>query len=274
MLELKKVAYAYQEGQTILKELTLEFREGHVYGLLGANGSGKSTVFLSLMGLLKPQKGIIAYQGQSLSYKKKQLHEYRQEVALVFQNPDQQIFYSIVKDDVAFALRNLGYDEQEITARVDNALSELGISHLKESPVQYLSYGQKKRVAIAGALVLDTKWLLLDEPTAGLDPEGRRLMMAVINRLAKQGKNIIISSHDMDLVYDCCDYFYLLADGKLLTQGTKQLAFNDRQLLLQANLEQPWLVKIHQQFDLPLFDSEQSFFSQATKKMRGGHKNE
>ncbi|WEG72729.1 energy-coupling factor ABC transporter ATP-binding protein [Vagococcus intermedius] len=266
MLEVKKVAYSYQEGQTILKDLTLEFKEGHVYGLLGANGSGKSTLFLSLMGLLKPQKGMIAYQGKPLSYKKKDLYIYRQEVSLVFQNPDQQIFYSIVKDDVAFALRNLGYEEAEITHRVDKVLLELGISHLKEKPVQYLSYGQKKRVAIAGALALESKWLLLDEPTAGLDPEGRRLMMSVINRLAKQGKNIIISSHDMDLVYDCCDYFYLLADGKLLTQGTKETAFIDRELLLQANLEQPWLVKIHQQFNLPLFENEQSFFSQQNKK--------
>ncbi|CAM3265848.1 energy-coupling factor ABC transporter ATP-binding protein [Vagococcus fessus] len=266
MLKVDNLLFAYQEESIILNNLTLEFKEGHVYGLLGANGSGKSTLFLSLMGLLKPKSGSISYQGKSLSYKKKDLFKYRQEVALVFQNPDQQIFYSIVKDDVAFALRNLGFDESEIDRRVTDSLHELGILHLKEKPVQYLSYGQKKRVAIASALALKSKWLLLDEPTAGLDPEGRRLMMEIIDKLANQGKNIIISSHDMDLVYDSCDYCYLLNQGKVLVQGPKQEVFSNREQLLKAKLEQPWLVKIHQQLGLPLYENEQSFFERTIKE--------
>ena len=270
MIKVENLLFAYQEESIILNNINLEFKEGHVYGLLGANGSGKSTLFLSLMGLLKPKSGSISYQGNVLSYKKKDLFAYRQEVALVFQNPDQQIFYSIVKDDVAFALRNLGYDEAEIDKRVTIALSELGILHLKEQPVQYLSYGQKKRVAIAGALALESKWLLLDEPTAGLDPEGRRLMMVIINKLATKGKNIIISSHDMDLVYDSCDYFYLLKKGEVLAQGLKDTVFSDRELLLNAKLEQPWLVKIHQQLGMPLYANEDIFFEETIKKRSRG----
>lgn len=263
MLEVNQLSFAYEEGKPILEDLSLQFNEGTIYGLLGANGSGKSTLFLSLMGLNRPQTGEVVFEGQPLKYHKRALFSYRQEVSLVFQNPDQQIFYSIVKDDVAFALRNLGYSEQEIQQRVDEALAQLGISELKEKPVQYLSYGQKKRVAIAGALALQTKWLLLDEPTAGLDPDGRRRMMAVIQELASRGKNIIISSHDMDLVYESCDYYYVLKAGKILLEGNKQAVFSDAALLATAKLEQPWLVKVQQELGLSFCQSEQAFLQQA-----------
>ncbi|EHL2609873.1 ATP-binding cassette domain-containing protein, partial [Listeria monocytogenes] len=131
--------------------------------------------------------------------------------------------------------------------------------------VQYLSYGQKKRVAIAGALVLDTDWLLLDEPTAGLDPIGKKIMMEIIERLASQGKKILISSHDIDLIYEICDYVYMLKDGSVLTDGETSNVFLEKSNVEQAGLVQPWLIKLHQQAGYPLFKKEADFFAHTGK---------
>src|SRR5699024_9712986 len=137
----------------------------------------------NLVGMLKPTSGEILVDDQPVAYTKKALNKLRQKIGIVFQNSDQQIFYSIVKDDIAFALHNLGLPQAEIDQRVDRVLAELDITELKNRPIQYLSGGQKKRVAIAGILVLRSEWLLLDEPTAGLDPDGKHRMVALIKQL-------------------------------------------------------------------------------------------
>lgn len=170
------------------------------------------------------------------------------------------MFYSIVEDDVAFALKNLGVSESEIVKRMNKAFDLLDIQHLREKPIQYLSYGQKKRVAIASVIVLETEWLLLDEPTAGLDPAGRGHMIEIIKRLILENKKVILSSHDMDLMYEVCRYFYVLKEGSVILEGEKETIFLDRDLLLDAKLEQPWLVKMHQQLEIPLYPDEETFY--------------
>ena len=214
MLQVKNISFAYDENPT-LHDISMDFEEGRITGILGVNGSGKSTIMKIITRLLKPQKGSLLYDGQPVGNSKKDLFQYRQHVNMVFQNPEQQLFYTIVKDDIGMALENLGYEEDEIVNRVATALEMMDISHLQDRPLQYLSYGQKKRVAIAGMLALQPKYLLLDEPTAGLDPKGRDQMAATMKKLVQAGTNIIVSSHDMDLMYDCCDYAYLLQKGHL-----------------------------------------------------------
>jgi len=162
---------------------------------------------------------------------------------------------------VAFALHNLGLTQAEIDARVDRALAKLDISDLRQRPIQYLSGGQKKRVAIAGILVLDSEWLLLDEPTAGLDPDGRRRMVILIQQLIANGQKIILSSHDMDFMYEVGQYFYILQDGRIVKSGDKQTVFKERAVIEQAKLEQPWLVRLHEDLHLPLYNTPADLFA-------------
>lgn len=264
MLAIENLSFAYDQSP-ILSDISMTFKEGQITGILGANGSGKSTLMKLITKLLLPDKGRIIYQGQEILSTKKALYHYRQEVNMVFQDPEQQLFYALVKDDVGMVLDNLGFAPEEVEARVGRALKMMGVYCLRERPLQYLSYGQKKRVAIAGMLALEPKYLLLDEPTAGLDPKGRERMVKSMRELVASGTNIILSSHDMDLMYDCCDYAYLLADGRLLAQGDKYQLFQETDLLKTAGLEAPWVVKLHQALGTPLAASEADFF----KEMKG-----
>ena len=267
MIELKHVSFSYDDKHKILDDISMKLGQDNqsVIGIIGHNGAGKSTLFLNLVGELRPTAGEILVDGKKVDYSKKGLRNLRRKVGIVFQNSDQQIFYSIVKDDVAFALRNLKVSNDEIKQRVERVLRELDISNLKDQPIQYLSGGQKKRVAIAGIMVIGSEWILLDEPTSGLDPDGRLRMKKLIKKLIANGQKIILSSHDMDFMYEMCDYFYLLGNNRILKEGNRENVFNDVQLLRENNLEQPWLVKIHQKLGLPLYTTEQELFAKQGK---------
>ena len=267
MIELKHVSFSYDDKHKILDDISMKLGQDNqsVIGIIGHNGAGKSTLFLNLVGELRPTAGEILVDGKKVDYSKKGLRDLRRKVGIVFQNSDQQIFYSIVKNDVAFALRNLKVSNDEIKQRVERVLCELDISNLKDQPIQYLSGGQKKRVAIAGIMVIGSEWILLDEPTSGLDPDGRLRMKKLIKKLIANGQKIILSSHDMDFMYEMCDYFYLLGNNQILKEGNRENVFNDEQLLKENNLEQPWLVKIHQKLGLPLYATEQELFAEQGK---------
>ncbi|MBS4749704.1 ATP-binding cassette domain-containing protein [Carnobacteriaceae bacterium zg-ZUI78] len=265
MLQLNDVTFAYDKVPTI-HHVSMAFQEGKITGILGMNGSGKSTIMKLIMGLLKAESGEIIFDNQPITINKKALYDYRQKVNMVFQNPEQQIFYTIVKEDIAMALKNLGYDKHVIDERVSKVLDIMDITHLQDKPVQYLSYGQKKRVAIAGMLALQPRFLLLDEPTAGLDPKGRDKMNETMQRLVQAGTSIILSSHDMDLMYDCCDYAYVIKKGSVLTQGEKYQVFQEATLLKEAGLSVPWIVKLHQTIGTPLAKNEALFFEHFAQK--------
>lgn len=260
MLATDHLSFCYQDGEPALQDVSLDLRRGQVIGLIGANGSGKSTLFMNLLGLLQPQQGQVLLDGQSLDYSRAGLRTLRQRVAMVFQDPEQQIFYTDIDSDIAFSLRNLGVDPAIISERVEQAVALVDAGHFRHKPVQYLSHGQKKRVAIAGALVLDAECLLLDEPTAGLDPDGREKMIVMIQRIVKAGKRIVISSHDIDLIYQICDYLYVLKHGRILAEGDERSVFLQADVLADAGLSQPWLVKMHTRLGMPLYKTEQGLF--------------
>lgn len=261
MLSTRNLSFQYEQGSGALHDINLELSSGKVTGLIGANGSGKSTLFMNLLGILKPKSGEVCWNGEPIGYQKEDLYKLRQNVAIVFQDPDQQIFYTDIKSDIGFSLRNLGFSEEEINSRVDEALTLVDAHAFSHQPIQYLSFGQKKRVAIAGALVLEAPCLLLDEPTAGLDPMGREHIIQILQKIMAKGRQVVISSHDIDLIYQVCDEVYVLEQGRILTSGSVEDVFLQTDLIKKAGLVQPWLVKLHTQKGFPLYRTEDAFFS-------------
>ena len=271
MIKVESLVYKYADGTKALNNVNLNLEKGNVIGIIGANGSGKSTLLLNIIGILKPNKGIVKYKNKPIKYNKSFLREYRQKVNIVFQDPDKQLFYSNVYDDIAFSLRNLGYREEEIQERVNYTLKKVKAYDLKDKPTHFLSYGQKKRIAIAGILVMDLDLILFDEPTSGLDPHMTKEIKDIIKNLSQE-KKILISSHDMDLIYEICDYVYILGEGEILGEGSPAEVFLKEDLLKRAYLEKPWLVKVHQTLGLPLYKNEEELFEHKGRenKMKKG----
>ncbi len=213
------------------------------------------------MGILKSTEGEILYKNSKLKYDKQSLYNLRKEVGIVFQDPEKQIFYSMVYDDLAFALRNIGMDEKNIKVRINKALEAVNGEDFIDRPVHSLSFGQKKRVAIASVIAMDNDLVLLDEPTAGLDPESTRAIVDIIKSMYKKGKKIIITSHDMNLIYGICDYVYVLNQGRIISEGNVEEVFVDEEKIEEAGLELPWLVKLNKNMNLPLFKKEEDLYN-------------
>lgn len=260
MIKMKNVIYKYKDNTVALENIDFDLDKGNIIGLIGSNGAGKTTLILNCVGLLKPNQGSITFKNKPFKYSKKFLLNLRNHVGVVFQDPDKQIFYSRVYDDVAFGPRNLGLNESEVKKRVDYALKIVGAKPFCNKPVHFLSYGQKKRVAIAGVLAMDTKVIFFDEPTAGLDPHVTDIMVDLLKRISKEGKKIIISSHDMDLIYALCDYCYVMNKGKIIDYDRTDKVFLQEKIIEQANLKQPWLVRLHKNLDTPLFKNEKELY--------------
>lgn len=238
-IETRQLCYRYSDGTQALNDVTLCVERGSITGILGANGAGKSTLFQCLMGILRPQSGELFVFNEPIAYTKKGLLKLRQQVGLVFQDPEDQLFSADVYRDVSFGAVNLGLPEDEVRQRVEKALDATGLAALSRKPVHTLSYGQKKRAAIAGILVMQPRIMILDEPTAGLDPEGVSQMIGLIRDLKDKGITILIATHDMDLVPLLCDAVYLLAEGKTAAAGTPEELFSRPDLLRQHHLRLP-----------------------------------
>lgn len=254
MLEVKNLEYTYESGKKVLDGISLSTNNGAITMIIGENGAGKTTLFKNILGLLKKDKGEILVDGEELRYDKKSLLNYRKNVTMVFQDPDNQIFYSNVFDDTAFTLRNLGYDENTVKERVDKALRSANAYELKDMPVHFLSYGQKKRVAIASAIALGANYILMDEPTAGLDPVSIGILKKTIAGIAKDS-SLLISTHDMEFCYEMADYIYVVKDAKIIKEGTKYEIFKDEDVIKRANQELPMCVRVANAFGVDFFDN-------------------
>lgn len=254
MLEVKNLEYTYESGKKVLDGLSLSTNNGAITMIIGENGAGKTTLFKNILGLLKKDKGEIVVDGEELRYDKKSLLNYRKNVTMVFQDPDNQIFYSNVFDDTAFTLRNLGFDEDTVKERVDKALRSANAYELKDMPVHFLSYGQKKRVAIASAIALGANYILMDEPTAGLDPVSIGILKKTIAGIAKDS-SLLISTHDMEFCYEMADYIYVVKDAKIIKEGTKYEIFKDEEVIKRANQELPMCVRVANALGVDFFDN-------------------
>lgn len=242
ILEARDVSYAYEkkEGSPLsLKGVSLGIREGVRTVILGANGAGKSTLFYHFNGVFKPKSGEVLYRGIPLSYEKEHLYQLREDIAVVVQNPDEQIFSSTVEEDVAFGPMNQNLRPSIVEGRIRDSLFKVGMEEYRSRPTTQLSYGQKKRVAIAGALAMEPKVLILDEPTAGLDPQMSQEVMELVDQMCLTGTTVIISTHDVDLAYAWADEIHVMRLGHKVYSGKPEDFFSDREAVALSGLSLP-----------------------------------
>lgn len=239
LFELDSVSFAYQ-GQAALCDLTMTIPEGTRVALLGANGSGKSTLLRVLDGLYFAGSGSVSFRGSELSEDAFSddgfAYDFRRTVGMVFQNPDVQLFSPTVFDEVAFGPLQLRWPKNEVRERVDEILNRLRILHLRDRIPHRLSGGEKKRVALASVLVLDPAVLLLDEPTAGLDPRSQSQLIDLLVEWGGGAKSVITATHDLGDLEDIADRCYVLDAGQLVAERGPGEVIRDRDLLQRTNL--------------------------------------
>jgi cobalt/nickel transport system ATP-binding protein len=239
----RDLRYAYPGGGEVLCGADLVVPAGGRLALLGANGSGKSTLLRCLSGALRPTGGRVLVDDDAVDYSRAGLRRHRQTVQLVTQDPDDQLFSASVAADVSFGPLNLGLPEAEVRARVDEALDLLAVTPLRDRPTHHLSYGERKRVAIAGAVAMRPCLLALDEPTAGLDPAAVVDTMTALARLQAAHTSLVLATHDVDLALAWADEVAVVVDGTV-RQGDPAMLLADAALVGRARLQRPWVIGV------------------------------
>ena len=242
IISVKNVNFSYPAGVKAITDVSLEIQKGERVALLGPNGSGKSTLILLIAGLLSPLKGEIRVFGEDTA--SKSFQKLRQKVGIVFQDPDDQLFNQTVIEDVAYGPKNLRLPEEVIQKRCDHILEDIGVSHLKNRPPHRLSFGEKKKVSLATALVLRPELLILDEPTANLDLVSRRGLIDMLNELHAEGTTIVVSTHDVEALPELADRVIVVSHGSLLGGGEMHKVLQDVALLESAGLELPSIARL------------------------------
>ena len=228
-----------------LDDVSIKIRKGVKTVILGANGAGKSTLFYHFNGVFKPSAGSASFNGEVISYRRKALRALRSKVSVVLQNPDDQIFGQTVEEDVAYGPTNLGLDDDEIESRVSRALRLVGLDDLRDRNTLKLSYGQRKRLALAGALAMEPEVLIMDEPTAGLDPQMALELMELAEQLHHSGTTVVISTHDVDLAYAWADEIHVLRRGELIYSGRSEEFYSDPIRVYTTGVMQPSMFLIN-----------------------------
>lgn len=285
MIKAENVNYIYQQGMPFerqaLYDVNIEIEDGSLVALIGHTGSGKSTLIQHFNALVKPTSGKIIINGIDVTAPKADLRLVRKTVGLVFQYPEHQLFEETVYKDIAFGPKNMGFSDEEIDKRVRESAALVGLKekHLTRSPFD-LSGGQKRRVAIAGVLAMNPKVLILDEPTAGLDPKGRDEILATIKKLHEENKEMIIIfvSHSMEDVAKTAERVIVMNDGHVEMQGTVAEVFAQAEHLQKIGLNVPQVTLLTDKlrlagYDLPEHIYTVKYAADAIKKLIGGGDN-
>jgi cobalt/nickel transport system ATP-binding protein len=234
-IEVKSINYKYADGHEAIRDMSFCIHHGESVGIIGANGAGKSTMLMLLMGIVFPNKGQILVGDVQVT--KKTLPAIRQRLGMVFQNPDDQLFMPRVYDDIAFGPRNFGLDEKAVESRVMKALDMVGIVHLKDRAPFKLSGGEKRSAAIASVLSMEPDVLIMDEPSDALDPKSRR---RVIRLLEGFEHTKIITSHDLDMILEICNRVIVIKNGSIAADGSAKEILSNAELLDECGLELPF----------------------------------
>jgi len=243
IIETQNLTHVYRGKITALDSINFKAKPGERIAIIGANGAGKSTLFKHFNGILKPSSGDILIKGKPI--RNENIIEIRKTVGLVFQDPDDQIFAPTVKQDVAFGPMNLGLGMEEIEKRVSESLETVGLTGFEERAPHHLSMGEKKKVAIAGILAMKPEVLVLDEPTAGLDPGGAIRLIKLINGMNRYlGITTIVSTHEVDIVPMLADRVCIMSMGKIIGDGTPLEIFSSPELIKKTHLRLPMVAQL------------------------------
>ncbi|HIW59952.1 MAG TPA: energy-coupling factor ABC transporter ATP-binding protein [Candidatus Anaerobutyricum avicola] len=242
VLEVRDLHFSYNDEKHALNGVDVKIYEGEKIAVLGSNGAGKSTFFLSINGVLKPHAGEVIYRGEKIT--KKRLNHLRKNVGIVFQDADNQIIASTVMSEVAFGPMNLKLPREEVLRRVDKALDYMNITEFRDRPPHYLSGGEKKRVSIADIIAMESEVIIFDEPTAALDPLNAQMLEEVLRKMGEEGRTILISTHDVDFAYRWAERVLVFHQGKIIADDTPLRVFHQEELLKKANLRHPMLYDV------------------------------
>ena len=236
ILSCSDVWFRYPDGTIALRGISLAVYEGEILAILGPNGAGKSTLLLVLAGLLKPWRGFVRYRGERLRVDDPSI---RRSIGMVFQNPDDQLFCPTVFDDLAFSLRQLELPEDEVKRRVEEAALLVGVSHLLHKPPYRLSFGEKKRVALASILIYDPEILILDEPTSSMSPRFISQIKEILEERRSIGRTHILATQDVEFAYELADRIVIIIEGRLRREGSPEIIIQEPNLLEEADLKIP-----------------------------------
>lgn len=268
IIEMQQVTYNYPDGTKALENVSIEIQSGAKIAILGSNGAGKSTLLLHLNGSLKPRSGRIIYKNFPLDYSKKTLNALRREVGIVFQDPDSQLFSASVYQDISFGPLNLDLDKETVKQRVTEAMDQTEVNAFSKKPTHALSYGQKKRVSIAGILAMKPEVIILDEPTASLDPMHTSSLMELLDQLNKKGTTLIISTHNVEAAWNFAEYIYVMKEGTIYAQGTPLEIFSNQVLLDETDLEKPLVLEVVERLVASGVLSEKDILSDTVPKSK------
>ena len=244
IVSVRNLRYSYGGEREILKGINVDIEEGQRVAVIGTNGAGKSTFFLNLNGVLEADEGEIYFRGKKMTREKKDLMELRRGIGIVFQDADNQIIATTVMGEVSFGPMNLRLPKEEVESRVNEALEYMNISDFKERAPHYLSGGEKKRVTIADIIAMHSEVMIFDEPTAALDPVNVIALEAVLDKLYRQGKTILVSTHDLDFAYRWAERIIVFCDGQIIADGVPEEVFRNEEVLKQANLKKPTMLEV------------------------------
>jgi energy-coupling factor transport system ATP-binding protein len=242
MIEVEDVYFRYPNGVEALKGVSLTIQNGELVAIMGQNGAGKTTLVKHFNGLLKPTRGKVFVDGVDTT--KTSVASLARNVGFVFQNADHQLFSETVEEEIAFALRNFGFEEEIIEKRVTWALNLLGLSQYRKTSPFMLSGGERKRVALASVLAWDPKILILDEPTIGQDYQQKEKLRQFILQMKTQGKTVIVVTHDVEFVAECSPRVILMRDGKIVADGDAKEILTNQDVLMQASIIPPQITQI------------------------------
>ena len=268
MLEMKDVSFNYGNGVPVLEHVNVQIGEGEFIGLGGRNGCGKTTVTRLLMGLEKPVSGEILYDGKVINDDDASVRSHF--MGYVFQRPERQMFRPTVRQEVAYGPEQLGRNREEVASAVTAALQATGLEHLAEAYPPNLNRGEKQRVAIASAIAMHTKYIVLDEPTSGQDSEDKDQLMALLTDLNKKGMTILIISHDMDIFAEYCQRVLVIGNHTKAFDGTPQELFTQRDDLYDLGLSRPDAVTLSMAVpDFPYCKSMKEFTTAMLERIGG-----
>ena len=247
IIKVERLKFSYEKGKEILKGIDVEIKKGEKIAVLGNNGSGKTTFFMNLNGVYLFDEGNIYLKGRKIEKNKKDLNYLRENIGIVFQNPDNQIIGSTVYEELSFGLINLGLSKKEIEERIEEISQKLNLKKYLDTPSHYLSGGEKKRVCIGDIVAMNPEIIIFDEPTAELDQLNVKILEEILNDLSMEKKTIILSTHDIDFAFRFADRILVFSDGEIIGDGTSEEIFKDTELLKKANLKKPIVFEIYEE---------------------------